>query len=502
MLTHLPVYLVLIPLLAGVFLLFPFISANTCRIRVISFLFSLALLTSTITLFLSVQADGIIVYALGNWQAPYGITLYVDTFSSLLCVLTAFLLTCVQLYSFGGEDTQGRYYHPLLMFQAMGIIGAFLTGDIFNLFVFFEVLLIASYALVIHGGGKQKTHADLHYVILNLAGSALFLFALGILYGTFGSLNMVDMQTKAALLNEDQALLAKVGGLLLISVFGLKSALLPLHFWLTRTYAASPASVAALFAIMTKVGIYSFWRIHGGIFGEDAGNLANIAQPWITPLAWLTIVAGTIAVLSSQSLRILTANLVIVSVGSLLLMVSINTELAATAGIYYLIHSTLACAMMFLISDLIIKQRVKAEDRFVISRPVSQARLLSLLYLFAALALIGMPPLSGFIGKAFMLKASLEASSAFWIWPPILISSLAAMIILSRAGSSIFWRAKGEASAQNSAHKTQLASIALLGCALVAMVVFGGSLSEISSKAAGDIFNLGEAFTSLEHDNA
>ena len=120
------------------------------------------------------------------------------------------------------------------MFQAMGIIGAFLTGDVFNLFVFFEVLLIASYALVIHGGVKQKTHANLHYVTLNLAGSALFLFALGILYGTFGSLNMADMQTKAALLNADQTILAKAGGLLLIAVFGLKSALLPLHFWLTK----------------------------------------------------------------------------------------------------------------------------------------------------------------------------------------------------------------------------------------------------------------------------
>lgn len=502
MLTHLPIYPILIPLLAGICLLFPFISSHPARTRSISIVLSVLLLITTVTLFVSTQATGTLIYALGSWQAPYGITLYVDTFSSLLCLLTAFLLVCVQLYSFGGEDTEGKYYHPLLMFQAMGIIGAFLTGDIFNLFVFFEVLLIASYALVIHGGGKQKTHANLHYVILNLAGSALFLFALGILYGTFGSLNMVDMQSKAALLGPEQSILAKSGGLLLIAVFGLKSALLPLHFWLTRTYASSPASVAALFAIMTKVGIYSFWRIHSGIFGEDAGSLANIAQIWITPLAWLTICAGTLAVLSSQSLRTLTANLVIVSVGSLLLMVSINTSLSATAGIYYLIHSTLACAMMFLITDLIIKQRGKAEDRFVISRPVSQARLLSLLYFFAALALIGMPPLSGFIGKVFMLKAALESATFMWIWPPILISSLAAMIILSRAGSSIFWRAKGEASAHSQTHPSQLAAIVLLGGALILMVVLGGPLSDLCAKAAQDIFNLGITLTSLENTHA
>jgi multicomponent K+:H+ antiporter subunit D len=502
MLNHLPVLPVLIPLLAGIFLIFPFISKNTSRTRIASFIFSTILFIVTLTLFLLVQKQGIIIYALGDWQAPYGITLYVDVFSSLLCLLTSFLLLCVQLYSFGGEDIQGKHYHPLLMFQAMGIIGAFLTGDIFNLFVFFEVLLIASYALVIHGGGKQKTHANLHYVILNLAGSALFLFALGILYGTFGSLNIADMQSKVSLLNEDQAILAKAGGLLLIAVFGLKSALLPLHFWLSRTYASSPASVAALFAIMTKVGIYSFWRVHTGIFGHDAGSLANLAQDWIRPLAWLTLVAGTIAVLSSQSLRRLTANLVIVSVGCLLLMVAANTEMAATAGVYYLIHSTLACAMMFLITDLIIKQRGKAEDRFVVSRPVSQPRLLGLLYLFAALALIGMPPLSGFIGKALMLKASIEAESAILIWPPILISSLAAMIILTRAGSSIFWRAKGAAANNNHAQVSQLISVGMLGLALVLMVIFGGTLTQISSQAAENIFNLGGFFSSLEKVDA
>ncbi len=502
MLSHLPIAPILIPLLAGITLLFPLIGKNIKCIRVFALLLSSTLLLSTACLFYSVLTEGVFVYALGNWQAPYGITLYVDVFSSLLCLLTAFLLICVQLYSFAGEDIHGQYFHPLLMFQTMGIIGAFLTGDIFNLFVFFEVLLIASYALVIHGGGKQKTHANLHYVILNLAGSAFFLFALGILYGTYGSLNMVDMQAKSALLNDDQAILAKAGGLLLIAVFGLKSALLPLHFWLTRTYSAAPASVAALFAIMTKVGIYSFWRIHTGIFGHEAGYLTDIAQDWLTPLALLTLVAGTIAVVSSQSLRTLTANLVIVSVGSLLLMVSVNTEMSASAGIYYLIHSTLAGALMFLVADLIIKQRSKAEDRFVVSRPVHQARLLSLLYFFAALSLIGMPPLSGFIGKAFMLKASLEASMALWVWPPILISSLAAMIILTRAGSSIFWRAKGEASNQNKAHCTQLIGVSLLVCALVSMVIFGGPLSEISNQAAENIFNLGQHMSSLEKIDA
>lgn len=502
MLIHLPISPILIPLLAGIFLLFPVISQHQHRLRISSILFSSALLIACASLFYSVFLEGTQVYAVGDWKAPFGITLYADTLSTLLCLLTAFLLVCVQLFSFAGEDNQGQYFHPLLMFQAMGIIGAFLTGDIFNLFVFFEVLLISSYALVIHGGGKQKTHANLHYVILNLTGSALFLFALALLYGTFGSLNIMDMKTKAALLTHEQAIIAKSGGLLLIAVFGLKSALLPLHFWLSRTYASSPASVSALFAIMTKVGIYSFWRIHTGIFGEHAGSLANLAQDWLTPLAWLTIVTGTIAILASQTLRYLTANLVIVSVGSLLLMVAINSEMAATAGIYYLVHSTLACALMFLLADLIIKQRGKAEDRFVVSRPVSQSTFLSLSYFLTVLLLIGMPPFSGFIGKAFMLKAALAADWASWVWPPILISSLAAMIMLSRAGSTIFWRAKGESAGQHKAHPSQVCAIALLFSVLVLMVIFAGPLSEIANEAAKQLFVSPNSTLAMEANNA
>jgi hypothetical protein len=166
----------------------------------------------------------------------------------------------------------------------MGINGAFLTGDLFNLFVFFEILLIASYALLVHGGGREKTKAGFQYVTLNLIGSALFLVALGTLYGTVGSLNMADMAFRVGqLLPEDQTL-AKTGGLLLLLVFSLKSALLPLHFWLPKTYGAASASVVALFAVMTKVGFYSICRVFAGIFGNDAGALANLATPWIWPL--------------------------------------------------------------------------------------------------------------------------------------------------------------------------------------------------------------------------
>jgi multicomponent K+:H+ antiporter subunit D len=261
-----------------------------------------------------------LTYALGGWQPPFGIFLVADRLSALLIALTAVLAFCAGLYSAEKEDpAEGPFYYPLFLFQVMGINGAFLTGDLFNLFVFFEILLIASYALLVHGGGREKTRAGFQYVTLNLIGSALFLVALGTLYGTVGSLNMADMSHRVGqLLPEDQTL-AKTGGLLLLLVFSLKSALLPLHFWLPKTYAAASASVVALFAVMTKVGFYSICRVFAGIFGNDAGALANLATPWIWPLAIATIAIGSIGVYAAASLRSITANMVIVSVGTLLL---------------------------------------------------------------------------------------------------------------------------------------------------------------------------------------
>lgn len=488
LLQHLPVLPLLLPLLGAILLILPPLVDSDRAQRVTGTLIAFLMLLAACLLLWQVHHTGTIVYAMGEWSPPFGIVLVADRLSTMLLVLTSFLLLSVQLFSCAGDDQKGRFLHPLLLFQALGIQGAFLTGDIFNLFVFFEILLIASYALLIHGGGKQKTLANVHYVVLNLAGSALFLFALGIIYGTFGTLNMADMQQRAAQIPESDQMLARAGALLLLAVFGLKSAMLPLHFWLPRAYAAASAPIAALFAIMTKVGIYSLWRVHSTIFGETAGALANVAQSWLWPLAWLTLVAGIVATLASQNLRTLTANLVIVSVGSLLLMVAANTEQATMAGLYYLLHSTLAAALMFLVAGLIMQQRGKAEDRFVPARAVAQPALLGTLFFIAALALIGMPPLSGFIGKTLILQAALAADMAGWIWPPLLLGSLATLIQLSRAGSTLFWRARGENKITASMHPLQHLSVWLLVLALPLMVLFAGWLTEYMQLAAADMY--------------
>lgn len=499
MLPHLPVLPLLIPLLGGILLLMPPITNTLQRQRVAGAALALLELVVTVMLLLQVNQHGTQVYAMGDWQPPFGILLVADRLSTLLLVLTSFLALSVQLFSTAGEDNQGKFMHPLLMFQLLGIQGAFLTGDLFNLFVFFEILLIASYALLIHGGGTQKTAANVHYVTLNLAGSALFLFALGIMYGTFGTLNMADMQQKAAHIDENDVQLAKSGAMLLLVVFGLKSAMMPLHFWLPKAYSVAPAPVAALFAIMTKIGVYSLWRVHGGIFGDNAGELANIAQPWLWPLSWLTLVAGIIATLASQTLRALTANLVVVSVGSLLLMVAMDTEEATASALYYLVHSTLATALMFLVAGLIISQRGKAEDRFVQARPVAQPVLLGFLFVIAALALIGMPPLSGFVGKALMLKAALEGEQAAWIWPPVLLASLAALVMMSRTGGTLFWRARGENSIPLRVPAVQHVSVWMLVLMLPLMVIFGDWVTELTQGAAQDLYR-GLNLQELKHD--
>ncbi|WP_221795821.1 monovalent cation/H+ antiporter subunit D [Oceanobacter mangrovi] len=486
--THLPILPVLVPLVTGALMLIPPFNEVNNRQRALGTLASLIMLAVAALLVITVDRDGTLLYAVGEWQPPFGILLVVDRLSAILLLLTSVLVLAVQLYASGGDDAEGRFFQPLLMFQAMGIQGAFLTGDIFNLFVFFEVLLIASYGLVIHGGGKQKTAANLHYVILNLAGSALFLIGLGILYGTFGTLNMADMARVASSIEGGDLTLAKAGALLLVIVFGLKSAMLPLHFWLPKTYAASPAAVAALFAIMTKVGIYSLWRVHGAIFGEQAGGLANVALPWLWPLAWLTLLMGIIAVLASQTLRSLAANLVIISVGSLLLMVAMPSEQTTSAGLYYLLHSTLATALVFLLAGMIVAQRGKAEDRFVAARAVSQPLLLGSLFFVAALALIGMPPLSGFIGKALMMKAALQQGEAGWIWPPLLLASLAALLVLSRAGSTLFWRVRDGKPGTAQAHPLQLVGVGVLLLALVLMVVGAGWLTDYTAAAAQGLY--------------
>jgi multicomponent K+:H+ antiporter subunit D len=496
---HLPILPILLPVFMGIIMLFPPIATRIALQRWLS-LIALVLLFGLSAL-LVYQVDHVTqIYALGGWQPPFGIMLLADRLSAMLVALTSFLALCAAIYGAAHEEKTGRFFYPLFMFQIMGINGAFLTGDIFNLFVFFEILLIASYALLVHGGGKEKTKASFHYITLNLLGSAFFLIALGTLYGTLGTLNMADMSERVSQLTPATQSVAKAGALLLLLVFGLKSAMLPLQFWLTKTYSAAAAPVAALFAIMTKVGLYSIYRVFGGIFGDEAGTLANIAVPWIWPLAVATLVFGMLGALAAPSLRLLTSNMVIVSVGTLLLSFVINGGDALAAGLYYLVHSTLIGGALFLIADQINVQRGPAQDRFVVSRPMAQAGILGSFYFIAAISVVGLPPLSGFIGKALVLQSVVDAKEQLWVWPTILISSLLGLVAFSRAGTSLFWHLSGNKPGNETAHPLQIIAIGLLLMAMPVLTIFAGPITAYTERAAADIHNSNQLILQVIHD--
>ncbi|WP_105167027.1 monovalent cation/H+ antiporter subunit D [Pseudoalteromonas sp. T1lg23B] len=493
MIQHLTSLPILLPMLAGVILLMPPCGKNLKIRRVASVVFALATLCVSVLLLFQVKNHGSQVYAIGDWSAPFGIVMVADPLSVLLVTLTAVLGVACSLYACAGDDERGAFFHPLMHFLILGVNGAFLTGDMFNLFVFFEVLLIASYALLMHGGDKHNTRAALQYVILNLVGSAVFLIALGTLYGVLGTLNMADMAHKVTTLHGDDIYLAKIGGLLLLVVFALKGALLPLHLWLPNTYATALPVVAALFAIMTKVGVYSMMRVYTLVFGKNAGELSLMAQGWLWWLAIATIIVGAIGVLASQDLRKLTANLVIVSVGTLVALVAVQSVQASAAAIYYLVHSTLVSAALFLIADLIARQRGKVSDRITAGRPVAQPLLLGGGFILAAITVIGMPPLSGFVAKIWLLRATFETEYVMVFWPVYLLASLAVLMAISKAGSTLFWHnttAKpADSGEQNLVHPAQCCALFLLVLASPMMIIFAGPLSDYALFTATELHN-------------
>jgi multicomponent K+:H+ antiporter subunit D len=437
------------------------------------------------------HGGNILTYRLGDWPAPFGIVLVLDRLSALMLLLTAAVALFSLLHAVQEQDRSGPLYHPLFQLQLVGLNGAFLTGDLFNLFVFFEILLIASYCLLIHGSTAPRLRTGVHYVVLNLAGSSLFLIAVGALYGVTGTLNMADMAQKVALLGAHDAALVRSAALLLLVVFALKAALVPLYFWLPSAYSAASAPVAALFAIMTKVGVYSIVRVYTLIFGAGAGVAADVASPWLLPIALLTIVLGMTGAAGSQELRRMQGYLLIGSVGIMLASIALFSTASIAAGLYYLVHSTLVMAGMFLVSDLIAQQRGDRDDLLVSGAALLQPALLGLLFFIGAVAVAGLPPLSGFVGKALILAAAGPVEAMPWIWAVVLGSGLLAMIALSRAGIVLFWDLHPEDDADGAGAWPARAfgPAAGLFALIVAITVFAEPLSSFTEAAAGQLLH-------------
>lgn len=483
---HLTALPILLPLFTALLLLLK-IRRGPVLQRIISLVSIVIQVLVAISLIYISDNKGISVYALGNWAPPFGIVLVLDRLSALMVLTTAVLALFSIIYATRDNDTPGDSYHSVVHFLLMGINGAFLTGDLFNLFVFFEVLLISSYTLLIHGGGAARVKSGLHYVVLNLIGSSLFLIAAAILYGLTGTLNMADLAVKIAASGPDSAPLLSVAALLLFVVFGLKAAVVPLYFWLPRAYASAAAPVAALYAIMTKVGIYAIIRVHPLMFGNDAGELANVIIPWLWPLALITLVLGVIGALAARELRLQVAYFVIVSVGTLMAGIALNNEAAFSATLYYLVHSTWICAAFFLLADLIMRQRGATGDRIITGPAIPQAILLGSLFFIAAASIAGMPPLSGFIGKVMLLQAVGLDDRTFWLWIVVLMGSFTIVTALSRSGSTLFWRTENRVAKAPKADRGAIATVVALLCLSLALSLFGGPVMQFTDKLGQQI---------------
>lgn len=469
--------------------------------RVVSFAGALAMLVMAGTLM--VQAGGgPQSYFLGNWPAPFGIVLMLDRLSALMLVLVASLSVAVLIYVTGtGWDGRGKHFHSLFLFQLMGLNGAFLTGDAFNLFVFFEVLLIASYGLMIHGGGKARLRAGVQYVAFNLVGSTLFLFALATIYSVTGTLNMADLAVRVADLPETSVALVRVAAVLLLMVFAIKGALVPLQFWLPGAYAEAPAPVAALFAVMTKVGAYALIRFATLIFPPQTEATSGLISNLLPAAALLTMALGALGVMASREMGRMVAFSVIGSMGLLFLAVSAQTTASLSAALYYMIHSTLTAAALFLLVDAVRDRWGHSEfGRAVV--PLAQGGLIGGLFMAAGVAMVGMPPLSGFVGKLLILDALRD--QAVWAWTAILLASLVTLLGFARAGSALFWKPTetGQSPAGHEVEPWAFAAIGVLMAGLVALTVFAGPITLWLDATASELMARGPYIAAVKLEAA
>lgn len=467
--------------------------------RGISYTSGLLGLFTAVNYLIFASSGQISVYNLGEWAAPFGIVLVLDQLSALMLVLTYGLAVPVMWFASKEWDERGRYFHAMCHFLLMGLTGAFLTGDLFNLFVFFEILLMASYVLLLHGQGKARFQLGIHYVTINLLASALFLIGLGMIYGSVGSLNMADVARLMPLLEGDQHRIAVAGGLLLFTVFGIKAAMLPVGFWLPKTYAVATTPVAALFTIMTKVGIYAILRVNGTVFDDAISR--EILQYILLPIGLITSVYGVIGAMGAERLRRFIGFMLLSSVGTILIAISLFNTLAWAAALYYLVHSTIIAAAFYILSGWITSQRGEFKDHFKIAPQMKQHKVVALTYFTIALMMAGLPPFSGFLGKVFILQATAHSPYQLLIIVTILVVSLLSIIAFTRVGFVIFWRAtKPEDNPNEAAYAVYQAlpeqapkrndkTIYLLLVGLMAYMVFAGPIQKYTYQTAEQIQN-------------
>lgn len=463
---HLIVAPVVLPLVAGA-LLAVYDERRQFLKGLINLISTLATLYISVVLLQAADTGGTSVYLVGNWPAPFGIVLVLDRLSALMLVLTGILGSAALIFSLGRWHTAGAHFHTLFQFLLMGVNGAFLTGDLFNLFVFFEVLLAASYGLLLHGSGPRRVQASLHYIVVNLTGAFFLLVGVSLIYGVTGTLNMADLAIRIPALPADDRMLLEAGAAIVGIAFLVKAAMWPLGFWLLSAYPAAAAPVAAVFAVLSKVGIYVLLRLCPLLFGAPAGESAGYGSTVLLVGGLITIAYGIAGVLAAQALTRIAAFSLLVSSGTLLAAIGLSDAEVTGAALLYLVGSTLAIGAFFLLIELIERGQNPGADLIAVTAEAfgdeddeqgevevgssfpGTLAVLGACFVGCALMLIGLPPLSGFIAKLGLLAALFEGVAtapaahwpvANWIFIALLVlSGLAALLTLSRVGIRTFW---------------------------------------------------------------
>lgn len=471
MMQHLPILPIIIPLMCGAVLLLVADSRHTLRnsIATLSALAQLAVAITLLAMANGARPDlwptGLGVYLLGDWPAPFGIVLVVDRLAAVMLTLSGVLGLAALVYSLAKWDRAGVHYLSLFQFLLMGLNGAFLTGDLFNLFVFFEVMLAASYGLILHGSGLTRVRAGLRYIVVNLVASFLLLIGIALIYGVAGTLNMADLALRAGALVGGDRMLFESGAAILSVAFVIKAGAWPLNFWLTDGYGNAAAPVAAVFSIMTKVGIYALVRL--GSLLLPTGAPAAFGLEWMFVIGLATLLFGALGLLSAQKLEKVVGYCVIVSSGTLLTALGMPGVALTGPALFYLVSSVLATGAFFMLAEMVERTRTfganvlavsfdafdledptaanRSDDVVGVAIPAAMA-FLGLAFVSCVLLVTGLPPLSGFVAKFALLSAAVDAAAgptpsidAWLLVGGVLASGLAGVIALSRTGVRVFW---------------------------------------------------------------
>lgn len=516
---HLLIVPILLPLVTGAVLLLIDELRHTLK-AFVSMTATLSLLVVALALMWIADAAPVeqgalsTAYAIGNWPAPFGIVLVLDRLSALMLVLAAVLAVASLIFSMARWHKAAPHFHTLFQFLLMGLGGAFLTGDLFNLFVFFEVTLAASYGLLLYGSGAFRVRSGMHYIAINLVASLLFLVGVSLIYGVAGTLNMADLAMRLPAVPAEDLMLVQAGAAILGVAFLVKAGMWPLCFWLPPAYMAAAAPVAAIFVLLTKVGFYVLLRLTLLLFGSEAGELTGFGGVVLFWGGIATITFATSGVLASQAMGRLAGYSVLMSAGTLLAAVGMGDVSVVSGALFYLVSSTLTTAAFFMLIELVERARepgadlltvtmeaygdeVEAEEEVEEDEEVGvimpgALAVLGVCFGCIALLLAGLPPLSGFIAKFALLTGMLnldglgapsEVPGRVWLLVALVIlSGLAALIAMMRTGIRTFW-APLEAIVPR-VLVVEIAPVVLLLTLCLALTIEGGAMIRYTEAAA------------------